>query len=166
MKKSVLPIGVVLVALTLLSCAQQSIPVAEETVSTEADVEAVNNVIEGWIEKVNINDPDGLIDLTCSDLEVIPPDGHPVSGVEAQQLFRGFFEHSTLALKPTTSEVVVGGDWAFRRYRYEMTLIPKDGGDPFIMSGHGIHMFKRQEDGSWCLAKDIWNSVPLQSESS
>ena len=164
MRQSILLLGVMLMALTLLSCGQQNKPVAEETMSTESDIEAVNNVIEAWIDNVNANDPDGLIGLTCSDLEVIPPGEHPVSDVEAQNLYRSFMEHSTVALKPTTTEVVVSGDWAFRRYGYELTLTPKTGGDPLIVSGHGIHMFKRLEDGSWCLAKDLWNSVPPPSD--
>jgi len=164
MRRSVLSLGVVLIVLTFLSCVQQTNPVVEETMSTEADIEAVNKAIEAWIDNVNANDPDGLIGLTCSDLEVIPPGEHPVSDVEAQNLYRSFMEHSTVALKPTTTEVVVSGDWAFRRYGYELTLTPKDGGGPFIMIGHGIHMFKRQEDGSWCLAKDLWNSVPPPSD--
>jgi ketosteroid isomerase-like protein len=104
---------------------------------------------------VNANDADGLIGLTCSDLELIPPQEHPVSGTDAQQMIRGFFEHGTVALKPTTTELIACGDWAFRRYAYELTLTPKDEGDPIIVRGHGIHMFKRTEDGSWCVAKDI-----------
>jgi ketosteroid isomerase-like protein len=81
-------------------------------------------------------------------------------------MFRGFFEHATIALNPTTIEVVACGDWAFRRYGYELTLTPKDEGDPIIMSGQGIQMFTRRADGTWCLAKDIWNSVPPPSETS
>jgi ketosteroid isomerase-like protein len=164
MRQSIRSIGAVLAAFTLLSCGPQPIPVAEEPASTDADVAAVNDVIAAWIRNVNANDADGLIGLTCPDLEVIPPQEHPVSGTEAQQMFRGFFEYATVALKPTTIEVVVGGDWAFRRYAYELSLTPKEGGDPIIMSGHGIHMFKSGHDGTWCLAKDIWNTVPPPSE--
>jgi hypothetical protein len=77
MRQTIRFIGVVLVAFILLSCGPQPIPVAEEPVSTEADAAAVNDVIAAWITNVNANDADGLISLTCSDLEVIPPQETP-----------------------------------------------------------------------------------------
>ena len=78
-------------------------PAVGETVNTDADVDAVNNVIETWIRFANANDGDGLIGLTCPDLAVIAPAGHPVSGAEAQELFRGFTENFTIALSRETT---------------------------------------------------------------
>lgn len=60
MRNSVLSVGVVLVAFTLLSCAQQQIPVAEKTVSNEADVEAVKAAVIDVYSKLNAADADAL----------------------------------------------------------------------------------------------------------
>ena len=164
MKRPAMSLWVVMAVVGVLSCGRPPMLAVEETVNTDADVDAVNSVIESWIGFANANDGDGLIGLTCPDLEVIPPAGPPVSGTEAREMFLGILEGFTVSLQPTTTEVVACGDWAVRRYAYEMTLAPKQGGEPITERGFAIHLFKRQPDGSWCIAKDIWNSVPPEPE--
>lgn len=149
---------VILLAVALAaSCAG---PATQQAETTEADVDAVRNVVDDLIAAANTNDAEGVLELLCDDLEAIPPGEQPVTGARAHQLFRGFFEEFIVRLEPSTIEIVVSGDWAFRRYAYELTLTPKAGGDAIIERGHGIHMFRRQDDGSWCLAKDIWTRLP------
>ena len=123
----------------------------------DSDVEAVKGLISAWTQAVNTNDAERILDLVAADLEMIPPGEPPVTGPQAHQLLRSFFEQHTLGLSSSTLELVVTGDWAFRRYAYELTLNPKAGGDPITLKGQGIHMFRRQNDGSWKFAKDIWN---------
>lgn len=125
--------------------------------STQSDAEVVKGLIGDWIEAVNQNDPDRIFGLVSDDLEMIPPGEQPVTGPQAHRLLRGFFEQFTLGLIGTTLELVVSGDWAFRRYVYQLTLTPKAGGDANTLKGQGVHMFRRQHDGSWKFAKDIWN---------
>jgi ketosteroid isomerase-like protein len=96
------------------------------------------------------------------DLEVIPPGEQPLAGADAHDFYGDLFDNFTTFLKPTDIEVVVSGDWAFRRYAYELSLTPKAGGETLIMRGHGIHMFKRQADGSWRVTKDIYNTLPSE----
>ena len=125
--------------------------------TTETDVQAVRGLIDGWVEAVNSNDREQIMSLVAEDLEMIPPGEQPVKGAEAHQLLRGFFDSFTLRLKSPTLELILSGDWAFRRYAYQLTLTSKDGGDSVTHEGQGIHMFRRQSDGSWKFAKDIWN---------
>jgi ketosteroid isomerase-like protein len=155
---------VVMAAICVLSCGEPGSPEVDQAKVTAPDLDAIHQVIDEWIRLVNANDPEGLLGLVCPDLEVIPPNMHPVFGPDAHELFRGFFEGFTVELEPTSTEVLAGGDWAFRRYAYRLTLTPDEGGEPIIESGHGVHIFHRQADGPWCLAKDIWNSVPQPSE--
>jgi ketosteroid isomerase-like protein len=54
--------------------------------------------------------------------------------------------------------VTVAGDWAIQRYAYQLTLTPKAGGQSMEERGKGIHIFRRQPDGSWLIVQDIWNS--------
>ncbi len=129
-----------------------------------ADKAAVESVIEQFINAANANDPDLLLSFVCDDVEAIAPGEAPVTGADAHQLYRSFFEPFHFAFESNTTELVVSGDWAFRRYAYDITLTPKDGSDVVNMQGYGIHLFRRKGDGSWCLAKDMWNSVPAQSE--
>jgi len=51
-----------------------------------------------------------------------------------------------------------GAEWAFERGTYTITLTPKTGGDPIRDVGKYITLYQRQADGSWRMARDIWNS--------
>jgi ketosteroid isomerase-like protein len=157
-------VATIIAAICLLSCGTPGPPATEEPAASPPGLAAVHQLIDEWIRMVNANDPEGLVALTCDNLEVIPPGMHPVSGADARDLFRGFFDGFSVVLEPTTSEVFGGGDWAIRRYGYTLTLTPQAGGEAIIETGHGIHIFHRRSDGSWCLAKDIWNSVAELSE--
>ncbi len=44
-----------------------------------------------------------------------------------------------------------------RRYQYKLSLTPKGGGESNVMSGQGIHILKRESDGSWRFVKDMWS---------
>jgi uncharacterized protein (TIGR02246 family) len=126
-------------------------------VTTESDRKAINTLIDDWNEAANTNDSGRMLSLVSEDLEMIPPGEEPATGPQAHQLLRGFFEQFTIGLRSSTADVVVSGDWAFRRYAYELTLTPKAGGAPDVHKGQGMHILQRQVDGSWKFAKDIWN---------
>ena len=51
-----------------------------------------------------------------------------------------------------------GAEWAFERGTYTITLTPKTGGDPIRDVGKYITLYQRQADGTWRMARDIWNS--------
>ena len=127
----------------------------------DADFHEIQIVLDRWRELLNVGDAEGLIDLVADDLEMIPPGHEPVKGSDAHQFIRGFTEEGTANLKPfKDEEIIVSGVWAFHRYTYELTMAMKDGGNPLEIRGHGIHMFRQQDDGSWKLAKDVWTVVP------
>ena len=97
MRQSVLSLGVVLVALTLLACAQQTTPVAEEAVATEADVAAFEaTVLDTWVTysaTVNAGDVDGWIALWDDDGVQMPPNAPAVHGKPAiREAATGMFQ--------------------------------------------------------------------------
>jgi uncharacterized protein (TIGR02246 family) len=53
---------------------------------------------------------------------------------------------------------LAGDDRAFERGGYTITLTPTAGGSPIGDSGKYITIYQRQVDGSWLIARDIWNS--------
>jgi ketosteroid isomerase-like protein len=55
-------------------------------------------------------------------------------------------------------EVVIAGRWAFRRATIDWSLVPTDKGQPIRDPGKYMILYRRQEDGSWRVARDIWNS--------
>lgn len=151
-------------ALALASTACQ--PAAEEAATTEADLEAIKNVIEREVAAANAGDAVAFRAIFTDDMATMPPNQQAVRGEQVEPWLRAFFDQFSVQLEPYSNEqFVVAGDWAFHLYSYEWTLTPKAGGDPITDKGKGIHILQRQPDGSWLLAVDTWNSdLPLPEE--
>ena len=139
---------ITLLAMALVvSCAT---PGQKQATETEADVQAIRNVLDEWIKAVNTGDAERLLSTVSDDVEMFPPGQPPIRGGQAHEFLRGFLEQVTVELKPfTNEEIVVGGDWAFQRHSYQLSVTPKDGSDSITEKGHGIHIFRRESDGSW-----------------
>lgn len=72
-------------------------------------------------------------------------------------MLNSFFECFYLCLEDMTLELTVSEDLAIRRYQYELTLMPKDGGEPDVMKGHRLHILRQESDGTWRFIKDMWS---------
>src|SRR3972149_2437959 len=92
-------------------------------------------------------------------VEYMPPNEPRIAGEQVREWFQGFLRQFVVVVKFSDEEFFAGGDWAFHRYTYELTATPKSGGAPMTEKGNGVHIFHRQADGSWKLAKDVWSSV-------
>ena len=68
----------------------------------------------------------------------------------------GYFEAMETSWEKTTLEFVVGDGWAFERYAYKVTDTPRAGGDPYSDTGNGVNIYRREDDGVWRVARDIW----------
>lgn len=73
--------------------------------------------------------------------------------------------HTRLNMK--SEEVLGGGIWAIERMSYTMELVPRASGPALSDSGNCLWTWQRQSDGSWKVARAIWNSdVPLAAAGS
>ncbi len=124
-----------------------------------ADVEAINQVRE--LEAVTLSS-EAIEDLGAvytDDVRFMPPNEPALMGREASQSwFAGFVEEFAVSLEYTGSDVTVAGDWAIERYVGTVMMTPKAGGETITETLKGIHIYRRQPDGSWRIAQDIWNS--------
>jgi ketosteroid isomerase-like protein len=57
-----------------------------------------------------------------------------------------------------SSNIILADDWAFERLAFTLTMTPVAGGKPIQEVGKDIHIYRRQSDGSWQIAQDIWNT--------
>jgi len=64
--------------------------------------------------------------------------------------------HSKFELKP--GNIQLCGDWAFMHGAFSRADTPKAGGTVKKISGHYLLVLKKQPDGAWKIARDIWNS--------
>ncbi|NNL34917.1 MAG: nuclear transport factor 2 family protein, partial [Silicimonas sp.] len=60
------------------------------------------------------------------------------------------------AMEISPEETVIMGDWAFSRGNYTAALTRQ--GNAVNVDGKFMTIFKRQDDGSWKIYRDIFNS--------
>jgi len=88
---------------------------------------------------------------------VMPP-GHPtVRGRDAIQKWIAGFPRAT-RFDNEIEQIDGRGDLAYVRGRYSMTLQPQGAPTPVEDAGKYVEIRKRQPDGSWPVANDIFNS--------
>ncbi len=134
-------------------------PAAEQEVATtEADVEAINRERQTFLAALYSGDLDILMALWSEDGVVMPPNEPSVTGKEAiRSWLQDLLNQFAVQLTITSEEVEVFGDWAFVRTTYTTALTPKAGGEVVEESGKNIWIWKREVNGSWKLAHNIWN---------
>ncbi len=148
-----------LLSLLLIAGCTPTEPV-EEATSTEADVEAINKASDEFVAAAKANDTEGLVSVYAADAVLMPPNDPAAKGSEAVRAWmQSFLDQFTIEdFSISAEEVVVTGDWAFRRGTFTMTLSPAVGGEQTQDAGKFIEIWQRQADGSWKIARDIWNS--------
>jgi ketosteroid isomerase-like protein len=133
---------------------------------TSADVAAVNEVREREMGFVNSGDVDQLVAGYAEDIVMMPPNEPAVIGREAVRSWaEAMFGQVTINGRYTSSEVIVSGDWAIDRYVGVLTTMPKAGGDTGEERIKGVHIMRRQPDGTWLIAQDVWNADAPASSS-
>jgi uncharacterized protein (TIGR02246 family) len=120
---------------------------------------AVAGVTARLLSAVNASDLAGVL-AVWSDEGVLMPPHHPsVHGrPEIERYFRQLFEHTQFTFSFTSTQIHISGDTAFERVAYTASARPARGGSEIRDVGKGLHVFRRQPDGSWTLIMDIWNS--------
>ncbi len=71
--------------------------------------------------------------------------------------YRRMLQNVTTRLTTHIEEVQVGGDWGFMRGRFEQTITMKQNGASMSVKGKYIAVVRRDKDGVWRFARDIFN---------
>ena len=111
-----------------------------------------------WEEAANTAQVERLIEIYAPDAVILPPGGPVIEGSETiRELFRQEFERFDTKLAFTTQEIEVAGDMAFRRGRYVWRGTPRLSGQTVETTNKFLEVWKRQPDGGWKIAVDMWN---------
>jgi len=107
----------------------------------------------------------------CFDAKAVqmPPNQPPNVGAECiLNWSRGFLAAFNAEFSLAPQEVQLADTaWAFERGAYQITLVPRAGGDALRDAGKYLTIYRRQDDGGWLMAYDIWNSDnPAPAEAS
>jgi ketosteroid isomerase-like protein len=101
---------------------------------------------QAHIAALNAGDADGWAACFAADAVQMPPNDPPNVGAESIQAWSGAFLaafHAEFSLFPDEVKI---------------TLAPRTGGSPISDAGKYITIYHRQADGTWVMARDIWNS--------
>jgi uncharacterized protein (TIGR02246 family) len=137
----------------LAGCASQQAP------DQSAATAAINDIWKEYSTSLNGGDINRWVALWTEDGVQMPPDEPAVVGKERiRARNQRVADQFRFDIGITNEEVSTAGDWAFSRGTYRATLTPKQGGKPIPIDGKYMTILARQQDGSWKIHRDIFNS--------
>ena len=115
-----------------------------------------------WLQAAQARDVDRAVSYWAEDAVVYPPGSTPLSGRAA---IRDYVVKSfptpgfSISWKTATVTVSSGGDMAYTTGTNRVTFNGPDGKSVAI-DGNAVVVWRRQKDGAWKCAVDIWNEAP------
>lgn len=128
----------------------------------EADKAAIKTAIEGLTDAFVARDWDGFTSYFSDDAVWMPPEHNGMTDRDVWWSLVEPWWHSTAVqeIDITTEELTVTGDWAFERHSEFQAVTIGDNPEPVSIYFKGVWLFQRQADGSWKIARYIWNVSP------
>lgn len=129
------------------------------TSGAASEAAAIRRAYEAWIAAIG----EGHIDTTVAgfapDAVMLPPDepavtGHPALRAWAKTAL-GEWRHERV--EAPLAGLEVAGDWAWGHGDFRGVLRPRAGGAPLALHTRFVLIWRRQPDGGWRIAYDIWN---------
>ena len=149
--------SLVLIGLTL-ACQQPPPPSPPDT--RAADERAVREADAAWSKAAAAKDVEAYLAFFAEDALVLPPNAPMLTGKESMR--KGLSEEMAnpgfaLSWQASKAEASRGGDLAYSIGTYQVTM--KDAkGKPVTDRGKYMTVWKKQPDGKWKVAADIYNS--------
>ncbi|GAB4363328.1 MAG: hypothetical protein Kow0026_27790 [Oricola sp.] len=125
--------------------------------AAEEDEAAIREIWKAYAAARVANDPDTWLSLWDEEGIQMPPD-MPARGKDVlrEVVPRGFAATPTSVMNVDPEEIVVAGDWAYSRGNYDAERVVQ--GKDVHVDGKFMTIFRRQDDGSWKIYRDIFNS--------
>lgn len=164
---SVVAASLAVLALAAAACQPQPsptpIPQAAPSALPEADVAAVRALANRWQEAARAADWRAVAATYTENGTFMPPNGPAVQGRAAIEAWlKAFPPLSNITITP--GEIDGRADVAYDRGTYSLTFASPAKGQPASDNGKYVVISRKQADGSWLMAIDIFNSdVPLPS---
>jgi uncharacterized protein (TIGR02246 family) len=150
-------ISLVLVALAMASAGCQ--PAAQEAGPlSDADVEAIQGVVDALIEADLAGDWDAVAALFVDDAVVMMPEQPALEGRATWRALVDSMQPTVHALSVEIAEIDGRADLAFVRGTYSETFSMAGAEEPEDFMGKWLLILKKQPDGSWQVTVDISNS--------
>ena len=145
-------------ALSLLTACQQQATTTADTRS--ADEATLKNLDAEWSKAAGAKDVDKTASYYSDDAVVLPPNMATINGKQgARAMWQGMFSVPGFGggWKVAKVEVARSGDLAYVTGTYELSETDAKG-KPMTDKGKYLEVWKKQADGTWKCAIDMFNS--------
>ena len=135
------------------------------TIDLDVERTALRQAAAAYHAAASAKDAQSVVGMYDDNAMMVPPNAKRVEGIEGVRNYRfGFIETPGVELVFETIEVHVsdGGDMGWTLAIGDIT-INRPGEEPGRDVVRDFHVWNKQEDGSWKVAVDMWNSEPPQS---
>ena len=127
-------------------------------VDVDTDIAAIKDLVNQYGAALNSGDIDLWMSLWDDNAIQMPPNATVVLGEEQLRAkYEGLFAEFILNIVINNEEVRVDGDLAFSRGNYNLSIIPKAGGETVMVDGKYLSIMERHTDGSWKLIRSCFN---------
>lgn len=108
-------------------------------------------------------DFDTLLTLMTDDCVLLPPDQSPIKGRDAIREYMKEQKEQLHNIEITEyshdfQEIKILGEWAYEWGYFSNAARPAGGGETIRAKGKLFRILRRQADGSWKVARSIWNN--------
>ena len=130
-----------------------------DSATYQSDIQAILDLEQRVFDAQISGDFEAWLSLFADDAIVMVPNLPALTNKAAIREWNApFFEKFDLHEESDEREVEVAGDWAYIRAHWTWILTPKGGGEVIKDTGNSIWILRRQSDGSWKIARGIYNS--------
>ncbi len=156
-------LGIILVMLFAQACRAPALPdpaIARKPAPglATADETALRGALDGYFSAAVSGDASRWAALYANDAVIMPPNSATVEGRGAIETWLKALPVVITAVAGEALEVDGTGDLAYVRGTYAMSMKVPSVTQPVRQDGKLLQIYARQQDGTWLLARDIWNA--------
>jgi len=147
--------------IALVGCGQSD-KAASRGSPKASDVSAVAATTATFHQTLRDNDLPRFMSYVDQSAVIAPP-GEPVlrGKDKIEEWYKNFLlNYRTASLQLSNKENFVGAQWAVEFGHFDWRLQPTNGSATVLDHGTYMQVWKRQADGSWRFAREVWNSSP------
>lgn len=125
-----------------------------------ADMARIRSVDSAFTAAANAGDAEGVAAAYADDGTLMAPNLPPQKGRDAIKAFwGGFLDAYTVRFEVVSDTIEGRGDLAYNQGHYRFAAVPKAKGVPGVADeGKFLEILKKQPDGSWKYAVDMYSS--------
>lgn len=148
-------VAALVVAASLAACATSQ----AKRPTTAQDEAAITEFNKRYLKAINDGDSATLASLTTPEHIMIMPGRPPLVGKEANDAANARVAQVAKIVETwSPEETFISGDLAYQRGTFTVAATPRAGGATTNSRGNFLRIYKRQQDGSWRMVRDMFNS--------